>query len=62
MIMGSTVSVNGNTFEEKGGKLYLNGAEISTDSYVSVGFQWLPLVMSFFVGFAASGLLHKFAV
>jgi hypothetical protein len=57
--MGSKVSVNGNTFEEKGGKLYLNGAEISTSNSVTVGYPWVHVLLAFFTGFAVSGMLAK---
>ena len=57
--MYSKVQINGNTYEEKGGKLYLNGAEISTNASVSVGYQWHHLMLAFFVGFAAAGTLAK---
>lgn len=58
--MSSMVHVNGNTFEEKGGKLYLNGAEITTDNKVTVGYPYRHVFLSFFVGFAAAGTLAKF--
>ena len=58
--MNSKVQVNGNTFEEKNGKLYLNGAEISKNADFSMGYTWHHVFLSFFVGFAVAGTLAKF--
>lgn len=57
--MGSKVQINGNCFEEKKGKLYLNGAEISTSQSVTVGPTWHLLIIAFSVGFAVAGTLAK---
>ena len=59
--MSSKVCINKNTFEEKNGKLYLNGAEISTDRVVLTSYQWRHIVLSFFIGFAVAGTLAKLA-